>query len=108
MVASALATFIVGEVTLGAILIGLGTTFTADVISRYIEGDVCFSNQKTGYAPKISGSFVWTDAHITKRWVVIYDEVRQKTSYELEDACYSSKRGQTPENIAFNAQAATM
>lgn len=33
---------------------------------------------------------------------------RKKTSYELEDACYSSKRGQTPENIAFNAQAATM
>jgi hypothetical protein len=108
IIASLLATFLTGGVTIEAILIGMGTTIVSDAISRYIEGDVCFSTQKTGYAPKISGSYVWTDAYITKRWVVVYDAVNQKTSYKLSSSCHDSNRGQTPENIAFNAQVATM
>lgn len=108
IIASLLASFLTGGVTIGSILVGLGTTIVSDVISRYIEGDVCFSTQKTGYAPKISGSYVWTDAYITKRWVVVYDAVNKKTSYKLSSSCHASNRGQTPDNIAFNAQAATM
>lgn len=84
-----LASFLTGGVTIGSILVGLGTTIVSDVISRYIEGDVCFSTQKTGYAPKISGSYVWTDAYITKRWVVVYDAVNKKTSYKLSSSCHA-------------------
>ena len=108
IVASLLSSYITGGVDIGSILVGLGTTIIADVISRYIEGDVCFSTQKTGYAPKIGGLYVWTDAYITKRWVVVYNAVSKKTSYELDNSCYANNRGQTPDNIAFNAQAATM
>lgn len=100
--------FVSGNFSFSSLLSSLGTSAVGDYIQSRIDGNVCFSTQKIMYFPQINGSYVWNDAHITKRWVITYDYIAQRESFHLDNPSYSSNRGATPEQIAFNAQAATM
>lgn len=108
IIVSVLATFLAGSVTVNGIVIALGSAIVSDVITKSIEGEVCFSTQKISYAPIISDKFVWNDAYITKRWVIVDDKVHVgRYTALLDRECYESNRGTTPEEIARNAQIAT-
>lgn len=104
IIASVLSVFLSGNVTISSILVALGTAVVADAISKAIDGDVCFSTKKILYAPIVGGQWIFGDAYITERWVIIYDYLKKVETFELDDPSYQSNRGTTPSEIAVNAQ----
>lgn len=106
VIVSVLAAFLTGGVTIGTIVVALGSAIVADVISKSITGTVCFSTQKILYAPVIDGINIFPDAYITKRWVVISDTVNKTETLELDNPEHSYNRGHDPYAIAANAQQA--
>lgn len=106
VIVSLVATFITGGVTVEGIIIALGSGIASDVITQAITGTVCFSTQKIRYAPVIEGINIFTDAYITKRWVVVSDTVNKTETVKLDDAEYQYNRGHDAYAIAVNAQQA--
>lgn len=106
IVVSVLAGFLTGGVTIEAIVAGLGSAIVADALVQYVTGEVCFSTQVIRYAPVIEGKLIFTDAYVTKRWVVISDTVRQTETVKLDDPEYDYNRGHDAYAIAVNAQQA--
>ena len=105
-VVSVVASFITGQVTVGTIVMALGSSIVADAITNAITGTVCFSTQKIRYAPVINGTNIFPDAYITKRWVIIYDAVAKKESFKLDNPSYAYNKGEDVYRIAYNAQMA--
>ena len=105
-VVSVVAAFITGQVTVGTIVMALGSSIVADAITNAITGTVCFSTQKIRYAPVINGTNIFPDAYITKRWVIIYDAVAKKESFKLDNPSYAYNKGEDVYRIAYNAQMA--
>lgn len=108
IVVSVLATFIQGSVTVSGIVVALGSAIVSDFLAKKADGIVYFSTQKIKYAPIINGQYVWYDAYITKRWVIIDNSITGARTIKLDNESYASNKGQTPGQIAFNAQEATM
>ncbi|MDO5544710.1 MAG: hypothetical protein Q4F81_02620 [Eubacteriales bacterium] len=106
IVVSVLTGFLTGGVTIEAIVAGLGSAIIADALAQYVTGQVCFSTQKIRYAPVIEEKLIFTDAYVTKRWVVISDTVHQTETVELDNPEYDYNRGHDAYAIAVNAQQA--
>ena len=58
-VVSVVAAFITGQVTVGTIVMALGSSIVADAITNAISGTVCFSTQKIRDAPVINGTNIF-------------------------------------------------
>lgn len=106
IVVSVLTGFLTGGVTIEAIVAGLGSAIVADTLAQYVTGQICFSTQKIRYAPVIGGKLIFTDAYVTKRWVVISDTVHQTETVELDNPEYDYNRGHDAYAIVVNAQQA--
>lgn len=106
IIVSVLAGFLTGGVTIEAVISGLGSAIIADTLAQYVMGKICFSTQKIRYAPVIGGKLIFSDAYVTKRWVVISDTVRQTETVKLDSPEYDYNRGHDAYAIAVNAQQA--
>lgn len=106
VVVSVLSVFLTGSVTVQSIILAFGSAIVADVLSKYVNGEVCFSTQKIRYAPVIEGKLIFTDAYITKRWIVISDTVHCSETVKLDNLEYDYNRGHDVYAIAVNAQQA--
>lgn len=104
VIASVLSVFLTGEVTVKALVIAFGSAIVADVISKAIDGDICFSTKKILYAPIVGGKWIFKDAYITQRWIITKDNLTGTENFELDVESYQSNRGAYPNEIAVNAQ----
>lgn len=102
------AVFVMGDITAKAILVSIGAAIISDIITNAVSGAVCFSTQKILYAPIVSGINVFTDAYITKLWLISKDNYSGRETFNLANESYESNRGQRPDQIAINAQIAML
>lgn len=98
--------FVTPPITAIAIITLLGGAITSDVITNYIDGALTYSTQRIRYRPMVGGREIFGDAYIDKLWLVIHDDLRQKDNYRLVNSAYRSNRGNSPDEIARNAQIA--
>ena len=104
IVVGLIGSFLTDKITAITIITAFGASVIADVITNAISGQICYSTQKIRYAPVISGVNIFTDAYITKRYVITYDNLNGNMSCILDREAYDFNRGETPALIALNAQ----
>lgn len=91
-------------VTVGGLISACGIAIAGTLVKNYFNSEICLSTQRVLYFPVIENQLVFKDAYLDRLWVVIDESTDGFSKVELANPYYRGNRGQTPENIAVNAQ----
>lgn len=57
-------------------MLTIGKSIVADIVANTVSSVIWYSTQKILYAPIVNGNNVFTDAYITKLWLISYDYLK--------------------------------
>lgn len=108
-IAGILAGFITtGGITVATVVRAFGaaiiTQGTQQVINKPIKGAVCYSTQKILYAPVVEGYLIYSDAYITKLWLIAENALEGKTTISLAKGDYKFNYMPTQEELMYSAR----